>query len=66
MTEDPSFWNTIERGGKTFWFFKSYKDRSVAFRKALQLRKEGKQVFMVTKAGVDALYTYPQKRWGLS
>lgn len=64
--EDNSFWNTIEHKGKTYWFFSSYVTKGEAERKAFDLRKQGFNVKIIRKPGVDGVYTYPQKRWGLN
>ena len=62
--EESSFPATVEKGDKIFWYLKAFTDRRVCEREARRIQKEGYKTYVITRVGVDGLYSYPQRRWG--
>lgn len=62
-TVTEPFPNTIQKGGKTYFFFKSYTTRLTLERDAERLQEMGYKTYVDSRLQVNALYTYPNYRF---
>jgi hypothetical protein len=57
---------SIEIESTTYWYYRAYPGKDRAERVAKIMRDRGYKTYVVNKAGVNALYTYPNERFAMS
>lgn len=66
QTVSGPFPSVIEKGNKTFWYFKSFTSAPELERTLVKLQRRGYRTFVIRKVGIAGLYTFPQTRWGMN